>query len=213
VPILLELLIGVEVDPRRLELNRLEDPSELTPVAKLAILVECHKIIVDGLSKAKPLGVGDRGLEGGRELDREDASSISTTAGRSAIEDPSELTPVAKLAILVECHKIIVDGLSNLPAIRLKKSLHPGIRRRSDVHTPLPTRLAMASRLSRGPVFCSELTPVAKLAILVECHKIIVDGLSNLPAIRLKKDPRQSQNRCIQASEEGRMFTHLCQHG
>lgn len=37
-------------------------------------------------SPAKPLGVGDRGLEGGRELDREDASSISTTAGRSAIE-------------------------------------------------------------------------------------------------------------------------------
>lgn len=29
---------------------------------------------------------------------------------------------------------------------------------------------------------------MAKLAILVECHKIIVDGLSNLPAVRLKKE-------------------------
>ena len=50
-------------------------------------------------------------------------SALDRRSELNRLEDSSELTPLAKLAILVECHKIIVDGLSNLPAIRLKKEV------------------------------------------------------------------------------------------
>ncbi|GAA5987503.1 hypothetical protein JCM10908_001981 [Rhodotorula pacifica] len=56
---------------------------------------------------------------------RDSLELLATRVGKELnhLEDPSELTPTAKLAILVECHKIIVDGLSDLPAIRLKKEI------------------------------------------------------------------------------------------
>ena len=65
-------------------------------------------------------------MNNSRHLMRGCNDSDSASDRRSELnrlEDSSELTPLAKLAILVECHKIIVDGLSNLPAIRLKKEV------------------------------------------------------------------------------------------
>ncbi|BGP56436.1 hypothetical protein JCM8202v2_004054 [Rhodotorula sphaerocarpa] len=56
---------------------------------------------------------------------RDSLEMLAHRVGRELnhLEDPEELTPTAKLAILVECHKIIVDGLSDLPAIRLQKEV------------------------------------------------------------------------------------------
>ncbi|KAK4335731.1 Cystathionine beta-lyase [Rhodotorula toruloides] len=64
------------------ELNRLEDPEERTPNAKLAILVECHKILVDGLSKLPPIPLK-------KEVTGDDKSSLSDAPAEVEMDDAS----------------------------------------------------------------------------------------------------------------------------
>ncbi|GAA5864991.1 hypothetical protein JCM3774_003931 [Rhodotorula dairenensis] len=65
---------------------------------------------------------------------RDSLEALASRVGKelNRLEDPSELTPTAKLAILVACHKIIVDGLSDLPGIRLKKDISADDKSASD---------------------------------------------------------------------------------
>ncbi|BGP25733.1 cystathionine beta-lyase [Rhodotorula toruloides] len=64
------------------ELNRLEDPEERTPNAKLAILVECHQILVDGLSKLPPIPLK-------KEVTGDDKSSLSEAPAEVEMDDAS----------------------------------------------------------------------------------------------------------------------------
>ncbi|BGO92611.1 hypothetical protein NBRC10512_004290 [Rhodotorula toruloides] len=64
------------------ELNRLEDPEKRTPNAKLAILVECHKILVDGLSKLPPIPLK-------KEVTGDDKSSLSDVPAEVEMDDAS----------------------------------------------------------------------------------------------------------------------------
>ncbi|KPV74458.1 uncharacterized protein RHOBADRAFT_54275 [Rhodotorula graminis WP1] len=65
------------------------------------------------------------GWEGRSSGPRESLEDLAALVGRqlNRLEDPHERTPSAKLAILVECHKVLVDGLSKLPPVPLKKDL------------------------------------------------------------------------------------------
>ncbi|GAA5905749.1 hypothetical protein JCM8208_000885 [Rhodotorula glutinis] len=65
------------------------------------------------------------GWEGRSSGARESLEDLAALVGRqlNRLEDPHERTPSAKLAILVECHKVLVDGLSKLPPVPLKKDL------------------------------------------------------------------------------------------
>ncbi|GAA5822333.1 hypothetical protein JCM3770_001573 [Rhodotorula araucariae] len=64
------------------QLNRLEDPQERTPSAKLAILVECHKVLVDGLSKLPPVPLK-------KDLDEADKGSLSDQPAEVEMDDAS----------------------------------------------------------------------------------------------------------------------------
>ncbi|BGP41256.1 hypothetical protein JCM10450v2_005296 [Rhodotorula kratochvilovae] len=64
------------------QLNRLEDPQERTPGAKLAILVECHKVLVDGLSKLPPVPLK-------KDLDEAEKSSLSDQPAEVEMDDAS----------------------------------------------------------------------------------------------------------------------------
>ncbi|GAA5864778.1 hypothetical protein JCM8547_009229 [Rhodosporidiobolus lusitaniae] len=75
------------------------------------------------------LELGDEeGLEGWEKEKRNARESLEALAERvgkelNRLEDPQCRTPSAKLAILVEAHTLIVDGLSKLPPVPLKKEL------------------------------------------------------------------------------------------
>ncbi|BGP17584.1 hypothetical protein JCM10213_001232 [Rhodosporidiobolus nylandii] len=64
------------------ELDRLEDPLVRTPSAKLAILVQCHTLLVDGLGALPPVPLK-------KELSGEDRSSLSDKPVEVEMDDAS----------------------------------------------------------------------------------------------------------------------------
>ncbi|GAA5982476.1 hypothetical protein JCM11641_006127 [Rhodosporidiobolus odoratus] len=77
------------------ELDRLEDAAERTPFAKLSILVDCHALLVDGLSKLPPVPLkkeseGERPSIAGQvtEVEMDDASSRSSSLPPSRPRSP-----------------------------------------------------------------------------------------------------------------------------
>ncbi|GAA5827339.1 hypothetical protein JCM11251_003772 [Rhodosporidiobolus azoricus] len=115
------------------ELDRLEDPHERTPAAKLAILVQCHALLVDGLSKLPPVPLkkelGDRDDRSSLLSDRPNEVEMDDASSRASSQPPSRPrspTPTAEDELLKtpRPHSIMEE---EVPEIQLPdSSLSPG---------------------------------------------------------------------------------------
>ncbi|KIY71262.1 hypothetical protein CYLTODRAFT_441359 [Cylindrobasidium torrendii FP15055 ss-10] len=61
----------------------------------------------------------------GNEDERKELDAVIKTCGESLTQLNRKHTPAEKAALFVECHKVLVDGLSQLPPIRLKSEDDP----------------------------------------------------------------------------------------
>ncbi|GAA6028806.1 hypothetical protein JCM8097_007405 [Rhodosporidiobolus ruineniae] len=99
---------------------------------------------------------GLEGWKGERRLAREALEELADRVGKelNRLEDADQRTPAAKLAILVECHTLLVDGLSKLPPVPLKKELGDGLGGSPSTSSSAPHEVEMddaSSRASSAP--------------------------------------------------------------
>ncbi|GAA6011840.1 hypothetical protein JCM10207_004262 [Rhodosporidiobolus poonsookiae] len=113
------------------ELDRLEHPHERTPSAKLAILVECHALLVDGLSKLPPVPLKkefgeDRTPPSDRpvEVEMDDASSRNSSQPPSRPRSPglSGLSASATEDELLKTPRPHIALNEDVPEIKLPDS-------------------------------------------------------------------------------------------
>ncbi|GAA5839559.1 hypothetical protein JCM9279_005979 [Rhodotorula babjevae] len=129
------------------------------------------------------------GWEGRSSGARESLEDLAALVRRqlNRLEDPHERTPSAKLAILVECHKVLVDGLSKLPPVPLKKDLDEGDKASLSDH-PVEVEMDDASSRSSSLPPSRAMSPPPPLQELE--HKQSDDELLKTPRAPLPNEER-----------------------
>ncbi|GAA5889523.1 hypothetical protein JCM6882_007057 [Rhodosporidiobolus microsporus] len=137
-----------------------EDENLVSRIAALNVL----ELDLDHLG----LDLGDEeGLDGWEGQPLSAKETLEELVGRvgkelDRLEDPQERTPSAKLAILVECHALLVDGLSKLPPVPLKKELGDDRSSLSDQPAEVEMDDASSRASSQPPSRPRSPTPTAK---------------------------------------------------